>query len=74
MADSKLKQMLDDITGHTSDLGVFIAKTHRGFVGYVRINKGRVIHYTTEYQQREKALEEAERLKKVLEAHPHWWN
>ena len=55
------------------DLSVFIAKTNRGYVGYVRIHKGRVLWYTAPCDTADKAEKQATEIKEILSEHSTWW-
>lgn len=56
------------------ELSVFIAKVSKGYVGYVRIYRGRVLRYTDSYPTVEEAEREAISLKNILLEHQEWWD
>jgi len=55
------------------DLSVFVAKTNRGYVGYVRIHKGRVLRYTEICSTQEQAYTQAAEMRDILQEYPQWW-
>jgi len=57
----------------TEALNVFIAKTTKGFIGYVRVKQGRVLRFTPAFPEAEMARKEAEKLKDILTKYPQWW-